>query len=83
MIRHTTIQVNAEDDSAIDRVEFSIETRFNRTYNETDDEAPYEWSFRKLGYIGRLARQCTLTVTAYDDEGKSTTTSMEFIAIFI
>jgi hypothetical protein len=71
------VTVEASDDSAVARVEFSIDgvVQFN------DTEAPYEFSFKKINKFKSLfLKDHVLTVTVYDDAGKSTSSSLLFNA---
>lgn len=69
------ITVNASDDSAVTKVEFSIDGTV--MYNDTT--APYEYSFKKVNKIKSLFfKNHTLTVTVFDDSGKSTSASILF-----
>ena len=64
-----TIIAQAEDaDSGIEKVEFYI----NDELVKTIESEPYEWTWKKFS-IGKK----TITVTAYDTEGKMSSTSME------
>jgi hypothetical protein len=75
--RTKIISVNATDDSAVAQVVFTIDGTI--VYNDT--EAPYEFSFTKLNKLKTLFfKDHTLTVTVYDDAGKSTSTSIMFKA---
>jgi hypothetical protein len=75
--RTKTILVNATDDSAVAKVEFSIDGTV--MYNDT--EAPYEYSFTKLNGLKSLfLKSHTLTVTVYDNTGKTTSASILFKA---
>jgi thiol-disulfide isomerase/thioredoxin len=72
-----TIVVNASDDSVVVKVEFSIDGTI--VYNDT--EVPYEYSFTKLKRVKTLFfKEHMLTVTAYDDSGKTTSASLVFKA---
>jgi thiol-disulfide isomerase/thioredoxin len=72
-----TITVNASDDSAVVKVEFSIDG----TVVHNDTEAPYDYSFMKLKKIKTLFfKEHTLTVTVYDDTGKTASASILFKA---
>ncbi len=72
-----TITVNASDDTAVERVEFSIDGTI--VYNDT--EPPYEYSFTKLNTLKTLRfKEHTLTVAVYDNTGKMTSASIVFKA---
>lgn len=73
----TTITIFAEDDSEIQKIEVNVKGRF-REFNETIYDKPYEWTWHKLAF-GKY----TITVTAYDDEGKTSTASIEVIAFML
>ena len=73
----TTIQAYAEDDSAVAYVEFYLndELVFN------DSEAPYEFAAQKLLFkTPLLLRQYTILVRAVDDQGKSSSSSIDVFA---
>ena len=75
--RNKIISVNATDDSAVVQVVFSIDGTV--MYNDT--EAPYEYSFTKLkGLKSLFFKNHMLTVTVYDNTGKSTSASILFRA---
>ena len=75
--RTKLITVDATDDSAVAQVVFSIDGTV--MYNDT--QAPYEYSFTKLNKIKTLfLKDHTLTVTVYDDAGKTTSGSILFKA---
>ena len=77
LLGKTMIIAHAEDDSAIEQVEFQIKGRF-REFNATIYEEPYEWTWHKLA-CGKY----TITVTAYDDEGKTSSVSLDVIAFML
>jgi hypothetical protein len=67
--------VQAEDDSGIDKVEFYIDGELIVTI----EEEPYEYTYSKfLRTI--FMKQHTFEVIAYDDDGKTSTASIEFKA---
>jgi hypothetical protein len=71
------VTVNASDDSAVVKVEFSIDGTV--MYNDTD--APYEYTFTKLKILKTLFfKEHILTVTVYDDTGKTASSSILFKA---
>lgn len=79
LIGKLSIKANASDESGIEKVEFS----FDGDLEFTDEEAPYEFSIKKGGLFRRiLPRKHTITVKAYDNEGKTATTSMDIITLF-
>jgi thiol-disulfide isomerase/thioredoxin len=77
LLGKTTIKAYAADDSKIEKVEFSVKGRW-RTFNATDTEAPYEWTWHKPAF-GKY----TITVTAYDDTGKTSTASLDVLAFML
>jgi hypothetical protein len=79
LIGKTTIVANAQDDSGIEKVEFYI----NDELKNTDESAPYEYSFRKVKLLKRLIRRHTITVKAYDDTGKTSEVDINVLAIFL
>lgn len=63
------IIAQAEDaDSGIEKVEFYL----NDALMETLETEPYEWTWKRLSFGKK-----TITVTAYDTEGKVSSTSMD------
>ena len=79
LIGRTKIVAEAYDDSGIEKVQFYIDEKL---VNE-DTEAPYEYSFRKVKFLKRVVRKHTLSVIAYDDEGKTGTNSIEVWGILL
>ncbi|MCK4347661.1 MAG: hypothetical protein KAW47_03505, partial [Thermoplasmatales archaeon] len=79
LIGRTTVKAYASDDSAIEKVEFYIDENLK----ETVTQDPYEWTFRKVSFIKHLVRRYTITVTAYDDEGKTSSASIDVIAVLL
>ncbi len=74
LIGKTTISAYAEDaDSGIEKVEFYI----NNELMKTVDAEPYEWTWKNFS-IGKK----TITVKAYDTEGKVSEVSLE-VRVFI
>ena len=67
--------VHAEDDSGIDKVEFYIDGELI----DTIEEAPYNYIYKKL-IRSIFLKKHTLEVIAYDDEGKTSSASIEFKA---
>ena len=78
IIGRTTVEVNASDDSKVEKVEFYI----NGKLKQTVSEEPYKWSFRKIGLFRNIIRKHTIEVKAYDDLDKSSTASIDVIALF-
>ena len=79
LIGKTTIVADVEDDTGIEKVEFYI----NGELKITDEDAPYEYSFRKVKLLKRFIRRHTLTVKAYDNQGKSSEVDINVLAIFL
>ena len=74
LIGKTTIAVTAEDDSAIKKVEFYIDDDLQNT----DEEAPYEWTLTKFGLFKELFfHKHKIKVIAYDDTDKTSETEIE------
>jgi hypothetical protein len=67
--------VNASDDSAVAQVVFSIDG----TIVHNDTEAPYEYSV-KTKLLSFNLKNHVLTVTVYDDAGKTTSSTIVFLA---
>ncbi|UCD14440.1 MAG: hypothetical protein JSW60_03225 [Thermoplasmatales archaeon] len=79
LIGKTKLVANAEDDEGIEKVEFFI----NDKLVSEDTEEPYEYSFRKVKSFKHFVRKYTLSVIAYDNEGKTGTGSIEVIALIL
>jgi hypothetical protein len=79
LILGSTIQASASDESGIEKVEFYIDGELVFT----DEEPPYEYSFNKINFIRRIIKKHTITVKAYDYEGKSRASDMDVITIFL
>jgi hypothetical protein len=79
LVGKTKVVANAEDDKGIEKVEFYING--NLVYEDT--EGPYEYSFSKVKLFKRFVRKYTISVIAYDDEGKTGTGSIEVIAFLL
>ncbi len=79
LIGKTTVKTYVSDDSKVEKVEFYIDDDLK----ETVTQEPYEWTFRKVSLIKHLVRRHTITVTAYDDEGKTASASIDVIAILL
>ena len=79
LVGKTTITADVEDDSGIEKVEFYIDGKLMNT----DTGEPYEYSFsRKVGSLKNIVGKHTITVTAYDNEGKTNTASIDVITFF-
>ncbi len=79
IIGKTTIEVNATDDSKIEKVEFYIDEKLKHTAMNK----PYEFSFRKIGIFKNIFRKNNIKVIAYDDEGKTAQDSIDVISLFL
>ena len=79
LIGRTKIVAEAHDDSGIEKVEFYI----NGNLVSEDTEAPYEYSLRKVKLLKRFVRKHTLSVIAYDNEGKTGEGEIEVIAFWL
>ena len=79
MVGRVNIVAEANDDNGIVKVEFYL----NGDLVLEDDEAPYEYSFRKVRLFKRFLRKNTITVIAYDEEGKTGTNSIELRCFFL
>ena len=74
LIGRTKIQVNASDDSKIEKVELYVDNEIQ----DTDNEAPYEFTLKKIGLFKSLfLRKHIIKVIAYDDTGKTATDQIE------
>lgn len=78
LIGRITVEVHAEDDGGISKVEFYIDGELK----STDGSAPYEYEIRKIGIFRNLIRKHTITVIAYDNTDKTSDDSREVIAFF-
>ncbi|MFH1101697.1 MAG: Ig-like domain-containing protein [Methanobacteriota archaeon] len=74
-----TVNASAFGDASITRVEFAVDDKVQTN----DTTAPYEWTVRKFGLVKHLIRRHTITVTAYDNKGKSSSASVDVVAIFL
>ena len=80
LIGKTKIVAEAEDDSGIEKVEFYIDG--NLIGEDTTE--PYEYSFRKVKLFKRFVRKHSISVIAYDNEGKTgTSDSIEVITFWL
>ena len=70
------ITVDATDDSAVAKVEFKIDGKIMANVTEP----PYTYSVKNSILRSIFLRKHTLTVTVYDDTGKTTSASIEFKA---
>lgn len=79
LIGKTTITAYAEDESGIDRVEFYI----NGELIHNDTTSPYEWASEKILFKKPILipRKYTIMVKAYDNTGKTSSFSMDVIAL--
>ncbi|KYK25330.1 hypothetical protein AYK24_05160 [Thermoplasmatales archaeon SG8-52-4] len=74
LIGWTKIKVNASDDSKIEKVEFYVDNKLVGT----DNQAPYEYTLRRVGIFKTLFfRKHMIKVIAYDDSGKTATSEIE------
>jgi glutaredoxin len=72
LLGKATIVAYANDDSAIDSVEIAIFKGERMVLNATFTDTPYELEWKKLA-LGKY----TISVTAYDDEGKTASASID------
>jgi hypothetical protein len=80
LVGRTKIVAEAfDEDSEIEKVAFYID---DNLVGE-DTEEPYEYTFRKVKLFKRILRNHTLTVIAYDDEGKTGTNSIDVRCYFL
>jgi len=79
LLGRTKIVAEAFDDSGIEKVEFYID---DNLVGE-DNEEPYEYSFRKVNLFKRVIRNHTISVIAYDDEGKTGKNSIDVRCYFL
>jgi len=77
LLFRTPIIAEVQGDSIVEKVEFYIDDELI----STDEEAPYEYNLIKLGLFKELIpHKHTITVTAYDDTGKTSTVDLDIIA---
>jgi len=81
LIGRLTIKVNASayGNAKITRVEFAVDDEVKTN----DTSAPYEWTVRKFGLVKHILRRHTITVTAFDTNGKSSSASVDVVAFFL
>ena len=79
LIGRTKIVAEVYDDSGVEKVEFYIDENLV----SEDTEEPYEYSFRKVKFLKRFLRKHTLSVIAYDNEGKTGTNSIEVFCFLL
>jgi hypothetical protein len=79
LIGRVTIEAIAEDDSNIQKVEFYIDGELKHE----DNDAPYEYSFKKIDRIKHIIRRHTIKVVTYDDTDKTASSSIDVIAILL
>lgn len=79
LLGKTKIVVTAQDDSGIDKVEFYVdgELKFK------DEQAPYEYTLGKIKTLRRIIRKHTITITAYDTEGKPGSVTLDVITLLL
>ena len=75
----TTIEINASDDSKVEKVELYI----NGNLIAESTSEPYKWSFRKFTQIKHIIRKYTITAKSYDDGGKTSTIRLDVIAFML
>lgn len=74
LIGRTPVTLYASDESAVKKVELYIDDEKVKTFSQE----PYEWTWNKLS-IGRH----TIKAVAYDDQGKTSTASMEVFSLIL
>ena len=79
LIGKTTVKAYASDDSKVEKVEFYIDDNLKKTVTKE----PYEYTFRKTDLVKHLLRRHTITIIAYDDTKKTSSTSLEVLTIFL
>ncbi|UCH72182.1 MAG: hypothetical protein JSW62_01140, partial [Thermoplasmatales archaeon] len=77
IIGRTTIKVNVEAESGVEKVEYTIEGFF-RDIQETVYEEPYDFVWHKLAF-GKY----TITAKVYDTEGRTATDSIDVYAFML
>jgi hypothetical protein len=76
LIGGTNIDVNADDDSNVEKVEFYIDGELKSTVQQ----APYEYRLTRIGLLKSiLFRKHTIKVIAYDDTGKNSSDEFEVL----
>ena len=71
------VKVTVNGGAEIEKVEFSVKGLF-RSFNETDTQPPYEWTWKKFSF-GKY----TLTVKVYDSNGYTDTDSIDVLAFIL
>ena len=79
LIGKTTIKATAEDDKEVVKVEFYIDDKL--VYE--DNEAPYEYSFKKIDMFKHLFRKHTIKIVAYDEEGRTSSTYFDAFTVLL
>ena len=49
----------------------------------TDDNAPFEYNFDKIGDSVKIIRKHTLKLISYDTDGKNSTVELDVLAFFL
>lgn len=76
LLGRANITAQASDDSSVTKVEFYIDDKKVAEFTT----APYEWMWKTPTW---LKWKHTIKVVAYDDQGKSSTTSMDVSALIL
>jgi len=79
LLGKTKFVATAQDDLGIEKVEFYVDGELKFT----DEQAPYEYTLGKLKPLRRIIRKHTITITAYDTEGKNGSISLDVITLFL
>jgi hypothetical protein len=77
LIGKTTIKSNVDAESGVEKVDFTIKGGF-RQITETITEEPYEWTWDTFA-LGRY----TIEVKVYDEEGRTSTDSIDVVAFIL
>ena len=78
LIGKSKIVAKAEDDNGIYKVQFFIDG----TLKKTDYKEPYEYSFNKIRNLKWLIGKHTITVKAFDIQGKTNTATLDKVLGF-
>ncbi|MEF8847671.1 MAG: Ig-like domain-containing protein [Candidatus Thermoplasmatota archaeon] len=74
----TTIEIEASDDSGLEKVELYLNDELVKEFTEK----PYEWRWKKPTWT-QLTFRYTIKAIAYDDQGKSSTATTDVSAFIL
>lgn len=79
LIGNTKLEIYANDDSSIDKIEIYLDGELEFTLTSE----PYEYKIKKFGLIRRILKQHTIKVIAYDDSGKTADAEIDVITVLL